>query len=61
MRAYERLIRYAKIYTTSDPKSETFPSTARQLDLAKLLVEQFGIAGIDTVEEDLALFFGENA
>ena len=30
-------------------------------NVAKLLVEQFGIAGIDTVEEDLALFFGENA
>ena len=30
-------------------------------NVAKLLVEQFGIAGIGTVEEDLALFFGENA
>ena len=29
-------------------------------NVAKLLVEQFGIAGIGTVEEDLALFFGEN-
>ena len=46
MRAYERLIRYAKIYTTSDPKSETFPSTARQLDLAKLLVEELHQMGV---------------
>ena len=30
-------------------------------NVAKLLVEQFSIAGIGTVEEDLALFFGENA
>ncbi|MDM8200476.1 hydroxylamine reductase [Allofournierella massiliensis] len=30
-------------------------------NVANLLVEQFGIAGIGTVEEDLALFFGENA
>ena len=30
-------------------------------NVAKLLVEQFGIAGIGTVEADLALFFGENA
>ena len=47
MRAYERLIRYAQVYTTSDPTSETCPSTARQLDLAGLLVEemlQMGIA-----------------
>ena len=30
-------------------------------NVAKLLVETFGIAGIGTVEEDLKLFFGENA
>ena len=29
--------------------------------VAKVLVENFGIAGIGTVEEDLALFFGEHA
>ena len=29
--------------------------------VAKVLVEKFGIAGIGTVEEDLKLFFGENA
>ncbi|MBM6723214.1 hydroxylamine reductase [Pseudoflavonifractor phocaeensis] len=30
-------------------------------NVAKVLVENFGIAGIGTVEEDLALFFGEHA
>ena len=29
-------------------------------NVAKVLVENFGIAGIGTIEEDLALFFGEN-
>lgn len=29
-------------------------------NVSKVLVENFGIAGIGTVEEDLALFFGEN-
>ena len=29
-------------------------------NVAKVLVENFGISGIGTVEEDLALFFGEN-
>ena len=29
-------------------------------NVAKVLVENFGIAGIGTAEEDLALFFGEN-
>ena len=28
MRAYERLINYAKVYTTSDPDSTTVPTTA---------------------------------
>ena len=52
MRAYERLIRYAQIYTTSDPKSETFPSTARQLDLAKLLVEELHQLGVADARVD---------
>ena len=30
-------------------------------NVAKVLVENFGIAGIGTVEEDMALFFGERA
>lgn len=30
-------------------------------NVAKVLVENFGIAGIRTVEEDMALFFGEQA
>ena len=30
-------------------------------NVAKVLVENFGIAGIGTVEDDLKLFFGENA
>ena len=40
MRAYERLLTYAKMYTTSDETSTTHPTTMRQFDLAKLLVEQ---------------------
>lgn len=34
MRAYERFLNYAKVYTTSDDASATAPSTARQFDLA---------------------------
>lgn len=30
-------------------------------NVAKVLVENFGIAGIGTVEDDMKLFFGENA
>ena len=46
MRAYERLLQYAKVYTTSDPASGAHPSTARQFDLAHLLVEEMQALGI---------------
>ena len=36
----ERFIRYAKEYTTSDPESETFPSTERQTAFMKKLVDE---------------------
>ena len=52
MQAYERLIKYAKIYTTSDPKSETTPSTKRQFDLANILVEEMKEIGIEDVKVD---------
>ena len=46
MRAYERLLNYVKIYTTSDENSTTVPTTARQFDLAKVLVEEMKAMGI---------------
>ncbi len=52
MQAYERLIKYAKIYTTSDPNSETTPSTERQFDLANILVEEMKEIGIQDVRVD---------
>ena len=52
MKAYERLIKYAKVYTTSDPESETTPSTKRQFDLANILVEEMKEIGIQDVKLD---------
>ncbi|MCD7762288.1 MAG: peptidase T [Lachnospiraceae bacterium] len=52
MRAYERLLQYVKIFTTSDEESETVPSTARQLDLAKLLVEEMTELGVSRARVD---------
>ena len=46
MRAYERLLKYVKVHTTSDPNSGTHPSTLRQFDLAKILVEELKELGI---------------
>ena len=47
MRAYERLLQYARVYTTSDPESGTHPSAAREFDLAHLLVEEMKSIGIE--------------
>lgn len=46
MRAYERLLNYVRIWTTSDEDSETVPSSDRQLDLAKILVEEMKAMGV---------------
>lgn len=48
----DRFIRYAKIFTESDPASDTFPSTRRQLDLARLLVEELKQIGLVDVSLD---------
>ena len=37
MRACERFLKYVRVYTTSEEGTGAFPSTARQLDLARLL------------------------
>lgn len=43
----ERFCRYAEVYTTSDPASDAFPSTERQKDLGRLLVEELTALGLD--------------
>ncbi len=48
----ERFIKYAKEYTTSDPESETFPSTSRQLDFMNKLVVELNEIGLKEVEMD---------
>lgn len=47
MRAYERLLKYARVYTTSDPNSGLHPSAAREFDLAKQLVEELKALGVE--------------
>ena len=47
MRAYERLLDYVKVYTTSDPESGTHPSAAREFDLAHKLVEELKALGVE--------------
>ena len=52
MRAYERLLKYASVYTTSDPDSATVPSSMRQYDLAHQLVEELKTLGLENVHVD---------
>ena len=52
MRAYERLIRYAQIWTTSQGDSETTPSTQRQFNLAYELVNEMKNLGLVNVHTD---------
>ena len=52
MRAYERLLKYAKVYTTSDPESGTHPSAAREFDLAHKLVEELKALGVEDARVD---------
>ncbi len=46
----ERFIRYAKIFTTSDPDSTSQPSTERQKDLGRLLVNELKALGLTDAE-----------
>ena len=47
-----RLLKYVKINTISDPKSETLPSTQIQFDLAKILVEDLKEIGVKDASLD---------
>ena len=46
MRACERFLKYVQVYTTSDPDSSVVPSSARQLDLARMLEEEMKTLGL---------------
>lgn len=48
----DRFIKYIKIDTQSDPKNPAFPSTKKQWDLAKLLVEELKEIGLEDISLD---------
>lgn len=48
----ERFLRYVQIDTQSDPKSSTFPSTAKQKNLSTLLVQELLEMGVVDAELD---------
>ena len=59
MRAYERLLNYAVIDTQSSEDAETTPSTAKQLDLTRLLEREMKEMGMERVySDDSAYVYG---
>ena len=59
MKIEERFINYTKIDTTSDTESNTCPSTANQLVLADMLVEELKQLGIrDARRADNGFVYG---
>jgi tripeptide aminopeptidase len=50
--AAERFLRYVRIDTQSEEDSESYPSTAKQLDLLRLLADELQQLGLDDVGID---------
>ncbi len=48
----DRFVSYAKVHTTSSEESETYPSTERQWDLARILVDELKAVGLDDAAVD---------
>ena len=48
----ERFLRYVQIWTTSDIKSPSFPSTENQLELGKLLYNELRDLGLEDIVHD---------
>ena len=52
MKAYERLIKYAKIYTASSEDASKTPSSTCQFDLANILADEMREMGVSDVRVD---------
>ena len=52
MRAYQRLLQYVQVHTTSDPATGTHPSTQRQFDLARMLADELRTLGVGDADVD---------
>ena len=59
MKAYERLLKYVAVHTTSDEESTTVPTAAREFDLANLLVGELKAIGVeDAAVDDMCYVYG---
>lgn len=48
----ERFLKYVRIDTQSDENSQTFPSTEKQFDLARILFEELKLLGLTNISLD---------
>jgi tripeptide aminopeptidase len=48
----ERFLRYVQVDTTADPNATSFPSSAKQKDLSKILVSELQALGLTDAEMD---------
>ncbi len=46
----ERFLRYVRIDTQSEEDAQTYPSTAKQLDLSRLLIDELREIGLADIE-----------
>ena len=59
MKAYERLLKYVKIHTTSNPNSTSHPSTEIQKDLGRIMVQELKELGIkDAFMDEYCYVYG---
>ena len=59
MNIQERFLKYVSFDTQSNPKSDTAPSTMKQLELGKYLVEEMKIIGIENAHlDDYGIVYG---
>lgn len=55
----DRFLRYVRVHTTSQEDVQDIPSTTRQFDLARLLVQELNDMGLDSVElDDHCIIYG---
>lgn len=52
MKVEERFLNYVKIDTQSDEHSDSVPTTAKQLDLARVLVKELKEIGVEDAHVD---------
>lgn len=50
--ALDRFVKYVQVDTTADPNSSTFPSSEKQKDLSRLLVEELKNMGVEDAAMD---------